>query len=192
MPLNPIDQLKLWLKAAQAAEVLEPTAMILATATCAGRPSARTVLLKGIDERGLVFYTHYTSRKSNNLKENPHVSTVFLWKEVNRQIIVEGNVHQVPAAESDAYFASRPRGSQIGCWASNQGQEITSREELEQTIVATEKRFDGRQVPRPPHWGGWRIVPHRFEFWEGRTHRLHDRLEYVLTNDAWKERRLSP
>ncbi len=188
---NPFDQLSIWLQEALDAYSAEPTAMVLATATKTGMPSTRTVLLKRLDT-GLVFFTHYTSRKSRELEANPHASVVFLWKELDRQVIVEGVATKVSEEESDTYFALRARGSQIGCWTSKQGSVVESRQALDDAYDKTEKRFEGQDIPRPPHWGGWRLTPTRFEFWQGRQYRLHDRFQYLPEGEGWLIERLSP
>jgi pyridoxamine 5'-phosphate oxidase len=168
-------------------------AMTLATADKEGRPSARTVLLKGIDERGFVFFTNYDSRKGLQLAENPHAALVFYWPELERQICISGSVRQVSAADSDAYFASRPRGSQIGAWASQQSRPVKDRVALDQQMKAAEARFAGQAVTRPPHWGGYVLEPNRIEFWQGRPNRLHDRFLYSKGPEGqWKVERLSP
>lgn len=189
---NPFAQLAQWLAHATASGEHEPTAMSLATSTPAGSSSLRTVLMKAIDDRGVVFYTDYTSRKSIELDRNPRASLLFFWKTVNRQVCVEGYAEKISVAESDAYFASRSRESQLARWASQQGQVIDSRVELDHAYQAMEKRFMGNPVPRPPHWGGWRIVPERFEFWQDRLHRLHDRFQYLLIDGKWTIERLAP
>ncbi|MBI5103780.1 MAG: pyridoxamine 5'-phosphate oxidase [Solirubrobacterales bacterium] len=185
-----LEQLRVWL--GEAAELLEPNAMVLATADARGRPSARTVLLKGLDERGLTFFTNLDSRKGRDLRENPYASVVFPWVELQRQVVVAGEVAPVPPEESDAYFASRPYGSRVGAAASPQSQVIASRSELEAVAerLAAEHPED---VPRPPHWGGLRLAPETVEFWQGREDRLHDRLRYRRTAEGgWVVERLAP
>ena len=190
---NPIEQFRRWFDEALAADLHEPNAMTLATATPGGRPSARTVLLKGFDERGLVFYTNYEGRKSSELEANPHCALVFYWGELERQVRVEGLVRRVPAEESDAYFAGRPRGSQLGTWASRQSQPIRDRDTLEKRLRELEAEYKGRQVPRPPFWGGYRVEPETIEFWQGRENRLHDRLRYRRSEGGgWRRERLQP
>lgn len=181
------------LREAAAAGEPEPTAMTLATTTPDGRVSARTVLLKHVDERGFVFYTNRESLKGVQLEAHARAALLFLWKHLREgvQVRVEGCVSHVSHEESDAYFATRPRGSQIGAWASLQSQPLDSRETFERRIAEFEARYPGR-VPRPPHWGGYRLVPDRWEFWQGRKSRLHDRLRYRLENDAWVRERLAP
>ncbi|PWG64066.1 pyridoxamine 5'-phosphate oxidase [Sediminicurvatus halobius] len=173
-------------------DIGEPTAMTLATTTAAGRPSARTVLLKQIDERGFVFYTNTRSRKGRQLAENPRAALTFFWAPLVRQVLVEGDVAPVADAEADAYFASRPRLSQIGAWASQQSEPLSGRDEFEARVAELEARFDGREVPRPPHWTGYRIRPDLIEFWHGREGRLHDRDRYHLEDGEWRWMLLNP
>ncbi len=187
---SPFDQFAAWFDEALAAEVPEPNAMTLATADTAGRPSARIVLVKGADERGFVFYTNYESRKGLELAENQRASLLFFWQPLERQIRIEGHVEKVSDDESDAYYKSRPLGSRIGAWASRQSQPVT-REALEAATREAEQRF-GETPPRPQHWGGYRVVPDRFEFWQGRPSRLHDRLVYELNAKQWRLSRISP
>ena len=172
----------------------EPTAMTVATADADGRPSARTVLLKAFDERGFVFYTNYESRKGRQITGNPHAALLFLWKTLREQVQVkiEGTVEPVSLAEADAYFASRPRPSQIGAWASIQSQTLDSRETFEARITAFEKKFEGVDVPRPPHWSGFRVVPELIEFWYGARYRLHERHHYQRMDGQWTLRMLYP
>lgn len=172
----------------------EPTAMTLATADTEGRPSARTVLLKAFDARGFVFYTNFDSRKGQQLTHNPHAALLLLWKTLRDQVQVkvEGTVEPVSLAEADAYFASRPRPSQVGAWASLQSQTMPSRETFEARVAAFEKKFEGGEVPRPPHWSGFRVVPERIEFWYGARYRLHERHHYERIGDAWTKRLLYP
>ena len=172
----------------------EPTAMTLATADAQGRPAARTVLLKAFDARGFVFYTNYESRKGRQLTENPQAALLFLWKTLREQVQVkiEGTVEPVSLAEADEYFASRPRPSQIGAWASIQSQTLDSRETFEERITAFEKKFEGVDVPRPPHWSGFRVVPERIEFWYGARFRLHERHHYQRVDGQWTKRMLYP
>jgi len=172
----------------------EPTAMTLATADAQGRPAARTVLLKAFDARGFVFYTNYESRKGRQLTENPQAALLFLWKTLREQVQakIEGTVEPVSLAEADEYFASRPRPSQIGAWASIQSQTLDSRDTFEARITAFEKKFEGVEVPRPPHWSGFRVVPERIEFWYGARFRLHERHHYQRVDGQWTKRMLYP
>jgi pyridoxamine 5'-phosphate oxidase len=188
---DPIAQFEKWLNEAIAAQLPEPNAMTVATADAAGKPSARIVLIKGVDARGFVFYTNYASRKGHDIDVNPQAALLFHWTELERQVRIEGRVEQVSAAESDAYYFSRPLGSRIGAWASPQSEVIASREALE-TAMATQEASLGLSPPRPPHWGGLRVVPDAIEFWQGRSSRLHDRLRYVKTSDGWRLERLAP
>ena len=167
-------------------------AMTLATATPEGRPSARLVLLKGLDPRGFVFYTNLESRKSHELYENPYAALCFLWKSLNRQVRIEGPVEQVAGEEADAYFASRPRDSQLGAWASDQSRRLESRALLERRVEEFSRRFAGDRVPRPAYWSGFRVVPQRVEFWQERPFRLHDRLVFIREGEGWRRGRLFP
>jgi pyridoxamine 5'-phosphate oxidase len=185
-------QFAAWFAAASEYGLTEPNAMIVATADAEGRPSARTVLLKGYDERGFVFYTNYESRKGGEARVNPYASLVFPWFAMQRQVIVAGAVERVSRAETESYFATRPRGSQLGAWASPQSQVVPSREAVDAGYAEAERRFDGGEVPPPPHWGGLRIRPDTVEFWQGRTSRLHDRLRYRRDGDDWIVERLAP
>jgi pyridoxamine 5'-phosphate oxidase len=189
---NPMEQFRGWFGEALAADLHEPNAMTLATATPDGRPSARVVLLKGFDERGFVFYTNYEGRKSRELEANPRAALLFYWGELERQVRVEGRVWRVPDRESDAYFAGRPRGSQLGAWASEQSRPVRDRGALERRLRELEGEYEGREVPRPAFWGGYRVVPETMEFWQGRENRLHDRLRYRRAEGGWKIERLQP
>jgi pyridoxamine 5'-phosphate oxidase len=190
---DPIAQFRAWFGEALDAQVPEPTAMTLATAGREGAPSARIMLLKGVDERGFVFYTNYDSRKAGELTESGRAALVFFWVALHRQVRVEGRVERVTDAESDVYFASRPRGSQIGARASIQSHAIASREALEARVREVEAEFEGREVPRPPNWGGFRVVPDAIEFWQGRENRLHDRLRFRRgPQGSWALERLAP
>ena len=177
---------------ALAANVPEPTAMTLATVDDQGHPSARTMLLKGVDADGFVFYTNLESRKGRQLAGNPNVSLVFFWREIYEQVKVDGPVVPVSAAEADAYFASRPRGSQIGAWASLQSQPLDSREAFDRRIAEIEARYQDQDVPRPPHWSGFRVQPRRVEFWYGRQYRLHERVCFAWVDGQWQESLLFP
>jgi pyridoxamine 5'-phosphate oxidase len=189
---DPIQQFQHWFDQAVTAQLPEPNAMTLATATAAGVPSARIVLLKGVDERGFVFYTNYESRKGRELSENPQAALVFLWQALERQVRIEGRVEQVSDEEADAYFHSRPLESRLGAWASNQSQVIPNREVLEQRFQELQEKYQNQEVPRPPYWGGYRVIPHWLEFWQGRPSRLHDRLCYRLEGNQWIIERLAP
>ena len=190
---DPFKQFQAWFSDALAAHLIEPNAMILATATKDGRPSARAVLLKGIDERGFVFYTNYESRKGQELAENPWAALVFLWEELERQIRIEGRVEKCSEEESDAYFRSRPLGSRLSASLSHQSEVINSREVLEHRLQELMVENANGDVPRPPYWGGYRLSPTSIEFWQGRPNRLHDRLRYRLLHDGrWLLERLSP
>jgi pyridoxamine 5'-phosphate oxidase len=190
---DPIEQFRGWFDDALAAGLHEPNAMTLATATPEGRPSARIVLIKGFDERGFVFYTNYGGRKARELEANPHCALVFYWGELERQVRVEGRVSRISETESDAYFAGRPRGSQLGAWASEQSRPIDSRVALDRRLREFERGYQGREIPRPPFWGGYRVEPEAIEFWQGRENRLHDRLLYRRSADGgWKRERLQP
>jgi len=189
---DPIIQFHAWFDNVIDADLHEPNAMILATATTDGRPSARTVLLKGFDERGFVFYTNYEGRKANDLETNPMCALLFYWGELERQVRIEGRASRLPGEESDAYFASRPRGSRLGAWASQQSQPIEDRSVLEERILALQKDYEGREIPRPPFWGGYRVEPDTIEFWQGREDRLHDRLLYRHEDGGWRIERLQP
>ena len=191
---NPIRQFQRWYDEVRAHGVSEQdaTSMTLATATRDGRPSARIVLLKGFDDRGFVFYTNYQSRKGKELSENPRACLLFYWPQLWRQVRIEGEVEKISAAESEAYFQSRPLGSKLGAWASNQSEVVDRRETLEARFAELQKRF-GEDVPRPEHWGGYRLKPNSIEFWQGRDNRLHDRLWYRLEEDgSWLIERLGP
>ena len=189
-----LDTFNTLLAEAQASTDPEPTAMTVATVGKGGRPSARTVLLKGLDERGFVFFTNFDSSKGRQLAANPQAALLFHWKMIREgvQVKIEGSVEPVTAAEADAYFASRPRPSQIGAWASLQSQTLPSREEFERRIDEMEKRFEVQPVPRPPHWSGFRIVPEMVEFWYGARYRLHERQRYERVNGEWNQRMLYP
>ncbi len=189
---DPIEQFRKWFDEVLAAGLHEPNAMTLATATPSGCPSARVVLLKGFDARGFVFYTNYEGRKSRELEENPYCALVFYWGELERQVRVEGRASRVSAEDSDAYYRSRPRGSRLGAWASEQSRPVGGREALEGRLWELESEYEGREVPRPAFWGGYRVEPWEIEFWQGRENRLHDRLVYRRSDEGWKIERLQP
>jgi pyridoxamine 5'-phosphate oxidase len=191
---NPIEQFDRWFAEVRAAGYFEPNAMVVSTVDADGRPRARTVLLKAVDERGFVFYTNYTSAKAVEIDASGFAALTFAWSEVRRQVRVVGPAARVDDAESDAYFATRPRGSQVGAWASDQSMVVASRAELDDRYAELERRFDGRDIPRPPHWGGYRVRPEVVELWQGRENRLHDRLRYTLdtAGGAWRIERLAP
>lgn len=190
---NPIKQFQKWWGAAIASQILEPDAMTLATASSDGLPSARIVLLKDFNETGFVFFTNYNSYKAMQLEENPKASLVFFWKELERQVRIVGLVQKIAAKDSDEYYASRPAGSRIGAWASPQSNVIENREWLEKEVKEVEEKFSEGEIVRPPFWGGYIVQPVIIEFWQGRSNRLHDRIQYTLDEDgAWKIERLAP
>ena len=192
MHRTPLQQLASWLEDAQAAALTQPDAMTLATASADGVPSARMVLLRGLDDRGAVFYTNAESREGRELLENPRAALVFHWEPLGRQVRLEGPVERVDDEESDAYFASRPLPSRLGAWASDQSRPIESREALMASYAETAARFGDGPVPRPPHWYGFRVVPDAVEFWEHGAHRLHDRIRYTRAGAGWIAERLAP
>jgi pyridoxamine 5'-phosphate oxidase len=189
---DPFRQFEKWFQEAEAAKIHEPNAMTLTTATRSGKPSARTVLLKGLDGRGFVFYSNYESRKGRELEANPQAALVFPWLLLERQVIVEGTVARIAREESEAYFHSRPRASQLGAWISQQSSIIPGRKLLEDAMKELETKYAGQEVPLPPHWGGWRLAPETVEFWQGRRSRLHDRLRYRRAGQDWAIERLAP
>ena len=190
---NPFKQFSLWWDEAVESEIVEVNAMTLATASLAGIPSARIVLLKSLTEEGFVFFTNYNSKKGNELHENPNAGLVFFWKELERQVRISGKVKKISAGESDTYFQSRPMGSRIGAWASPQSKVIASRAVIEKNIAAAEEKFASGVIDRPSHWGGYIVLPTVIEFWQGRPNRLHDRLQYTLQEEGnWKIERLAP
>jgi pyridoxamine 5'-phosphate oxidase len=196
---HPIEQFKRWFEQAVAADLLEPNAMTLATVTAEGKPSARVVLLKDCDERGFVFYTNYNSQKGVELQVCPHAALVFLWGDLERQVRIEGKVELVAESEATAYFHSRPASSQLGAWASDQSAIIADRSVLETRLHQLETEYRDptgqrsyREIPKPSHWGGMRVIPQEIEFWQGRPSRLHDRLRYQLVEGKWQIHRLAP
>ena len=189
---NPIQQFDLWWKQTIASEIMEPNAMTICTTDINGKPQGRIVLLKGYDEHGFVFFTNYHSHKGGQLAAAPYATLVFFWKELERQVRISGNVVKVSDQESDDYFASRPIKSQIGAWVSEQSRLVETRNVLETRMEALEDQYAHEQVPRPPHWGGYRVVPESLEFWQGRHSRLHDRILYTKELHNWKIQRLAP
>ena len=190
---DPVDQFAHWFKDAASAGLHEPNAMIVSTASPEGRPSSRTVLLKQFDTRGFVFYTNYASRKGRELDANPYASLLFPWHPIARQVIINGTVARIGRDETVAYFRSRPHGSQLGAWASEQSSVIGSREDLLRRYEELATRYpEGEQVPVPPEWGGYRVEAETVEFWQGHENRLHDRLRYVRTDEGWRVERLAP
>ncbi|HEU4527460.1 MAG TPA: pyridoxamine 5'-phosphate oxidase [Actinomycetota bacterium] len=189
---DPVAQLRGWLADAERAGIELPEAMALATADATGRPAVRHVLLRGLDERGLTFFTNRESRKGRHLAQNPHAAVVFLWRELHRQATATGTVAPIGDEESLAYFRTRPREARLGAWASRQSAPAGSREELDAAFRTMAERFPGEEVPLPPNWGGYRLAPEEFEFWKGRRHRLHDRFRYVRAVGGWRIERLYP
>ena len=189
---DPLRQFEAWFAEAREAGVEVPEAMALATATPSGRPSARMVLLKGADERGFAFHTNYESRKGDELAANPQAALLFHWRPLGRQVRVEGRVERVSPDESEAYFRTRPLGSRIAAWASPQSRPLTDRAELERLYEEASERLPGDDVPRPPHWGGFRLVPVAYEFWQHAENRLHDRVRYERDGNGWRRERLAP
>jgi pyridoxamine 5'-phosphate oxidase len=189
---DPLEQWLAWHAEALEAGVAEPNAMVLSTVDAAGSPDARVVLVRGADQRGLAFYTNYRSVKSVQLEAAPAGAATFAWLDLHRQVRARGSVERLTPEESDEYFAWRPRGSQIGAWASPQSQPISDRAELDRRVAEISERFEGRDVTRPPDWGGWRLVPAQWEFWQGRPSRLHDRLRYRIIDGSWTIDRLAP
>lgn len=189
---DPLQQFRSWYEEAVATDIIEPNAMTLATATRDGIPSARVVLLKGFDERGFTFFTNYMSQKGIEIDQNPNGALSFYWGSLERQIRITGIINKVSREESDAYFKNRPLGAQLGAWASHQSQVIKDREELEDRLGKLMSEYKDKEIPTPPHWGGYRLTPYSFEFWQGRLNRLHDRLRYKRHDERWVIERLSP
>jgi pyridoxamine 5'-phosphate oxidase len=189
---HPLDEFRRWYADAEAAQIRAPNAMALATSTTDGAPSVRMVLLKGVGEEGFVFFTGYVSRKARELEANPSAALLFYWDPLGRQVRVEGGVERLPEEGSDTYFATRPRGAQLAAAASRQSAVLASREELDAHVARLEQIYGGGEVPRPAHWGGYRLVPRAYEFWQHRADRLHDRLRYRQDGDGWLLERLSP
>jgi pyridoxamine 5'-phosphate oxidase len=189
---EPIAQFNAWFAAAGEAGIYEPEAMTVSTVDADGHPTSRFVLLRGLDERGFSFYTNYRSAKGRALEAHPYAALTFGWLQIHRSVRVEGPVQRLPEAESDAYFASRPRGARLGAWVSPQSAVIAGREELDRAFAEAEARYAGGEIPRPPHWGGFLVRPRRVEFWEGRPNRLHDRVRYERDGEGWRIERLAP
>ncbi|CAA9408009.1 Pyridoxamine 5'-phosphate oxidase [uncultured Rubrobacteraceae bacterium] len=189
---DPMVQFNYWFENAVEADLHEPNAMIVATATQDGRPSARTVLLKGYDQSGFAFYTNYEGRKARELEVNPACALLFYWGELERQVRIEGRASRISDDESDAYFASRPRGSRLGAWVSEQSRPVEDRGVLEERVRKLEAEYESLEIPRPPFWGGYRVEPEAIEFWQGRESRLHDRLVYRREDGVWRIERLQP
>jgi pyridoxamine 5'-phosphate oxidase len=189
-----IEQFSRWFDQAMFAELPEPNAMTLATASAQGKVSSRVVLLKEFDKKGFVFFTNYNSRKGKTISENPYGALSFLWLELERQVRIEGKIEKITKEESDHYFESRPRGSQLGAWASDQSNVVESRIALTELYNALEKKYEGKNIPRPPHWGGYRLIPQMIEFWQGGPGRIHDRILYTKASDglSWDKKRLAP
>jgi pyridoxamine 5'-phosphate oxidase len=191
-PLDPLSEFQVLFARISQDAPSDPTAMALATADSSGAPSARMVLLKGVDQRGFLFFTNYDSRKGQELAENPRAALCWNWAWIEMQVRAEGAIERLSPSESDVYFATRPRGHQLGAWASFQSQPLDSRFALLRRVVATEARYLGRSIPRPPHWGGFLLRPHAIEFWQGKKSRLHERRRFLLTAGVWRCDRLSP
>ena len=189
---DPIEQFNYWFNQAMKTEVMDVNAMGIATADSTGRPANRVVLLKDVDERGFVFFTNYQSQKGKHLAANPRAELLFYWPELSRQVRIYGTVEKVSPEESDAYWRTRPRESQLSAWASPQSEVVSGREVLEARFKALEAQYAGKEIPRPPYWGGYRVVPDELEFWQGRPNRLHDRIRYRKEGEVWKIERLAP
>ena len=192
MNANPVKQFRLWFKEAERAGVKEPNTMTLATVSQQGQPTIRIMLMKEITDQGLVFYTNFRSRKGREMEELPKAALNFYWQDLERQVRFDGTVTKVPDDESDEYFHTRPRGSQLGAWVSEQSEPIPSRDYLEAQLKVYETRYKEHDIPRPTHWGGYLLTPVRVEFWQGGPHRLHDRIQYSLNNEHWDLQRLAP
>lgn len=192
LPDNPVEYFKIWLDEALKSKVMEPNAMSLATADKNGFPNVRMVLLKGVEDDAIHFYTNYESEKGKELDVNPYASVAFWWPELERQIRISGNVKKLTEKESEEYFHSRPRESQVGAWSSNQSREVKSREDLQNRFDDLKKKFDGVDIPKPEFWGGYQITIEKIEFWQGRPGRLHDRIQYVKNSKEWTKSRLQP
>ena len=192
VPTDPFAQFSTWMNEAINSEVLDANAMTVSTVDADGRPSSRVVLLKGFDHSGVVFFTNYESKKASDLDSNSNISLHFFWPDLQRQVSISGTAAKTPREESEAYFASRPVDSQIGAWASKQSTVLRNRRELEDRVAEVRMRFDGKEIPCPPFWGGFRVIPDKFEFWQGRQNRLHDRIVYERKDGAWEIVRLSP
>lgn len=191
-PRDPLRLFEIWFRRALSSRNLDPNAMAVTSVSASGRPSSRMVLLRGLDRKGFSFFTNYRSRKGKDLLRRPNASLLFFWPELGRQVRVEGKVQRVTPRESDEYFKTRPRGSQISAWASHQSEVVAGRKVLESRMRELEKLYQGKDVPRPPHWGGYRLIPSSIEFWSGRRDRLHDRLLYKRTGKVWTRVRLAP
>ncbi len=189
---NPLHQFDIWLQDAINSQLSEPNAMSVATSTPNGKPSIRVVLLKELNERGFVFFTNYNSRKGMEISANPYASILFDWHQMERQVRIEGIIEKISNDDSDTYFNSRPEGSKIGAWVSPQSQVVNGREELDTLLQQTKQRFKDQIIPRPPHWGGYILIPSKIEFWQGRPSRLHDRILYKLVENKWLIERLAP
>ena len=189
---SPIELYAKWLEEAVGSQILDPKAMVISTVSTDGKPSSRVVYNRGITETGFKFYTNYDSQKGHDLVANPNISVNVFWSEMERQIRMQGTVSKLPESESDEYFADRPRESQIGAWASSQSQQVADRNELERLVKEYEIKFEGQEVPRPPHWGGYFIAADYFEFWQGRPARLHDRIVFKREGKDWKKYRVAP
>ncbi len=190
--MEPWELFGRWFELATESEIEEPNAMVLSTLKRSGSPASRVVLLKGYDRSGFVFYTNYESAKGRELQHSSCAALLFWWAPLQKQVRIEGTVEKVSAAESDQYFESRPKGSRIGAWVSDQSQPIADRQVMEEKLRELEAQYSEEKIPRPPHWGGYRVTPTRFEFWQGRSNRLHDRLSYQLEAGRWHRARLSP